>query len=98
MVAAIFSILRNHYRNSHFLHLRETDEPGGPHTVTIQLAEEVSFLNKAALLKELNALPDGTNLTIDSSRNIRIDQDVREIFQDFESTAERRHITVNRVG
>lgn len=94
MVAAIFALLRTHYRNSHFLHLREEDEPGGPHQVVIELAEEVTFLNKGALLREFQAIPDGSIVTIDASRTVFIDQDVREIIEDFKASAARRSLQV----
>ncbi|MEO0651643.1 MAG: SulP family inorganic anion transporter, partial [Planctomycetota bacterium] len=58
MAVAIFVILRGHYLNSHFLHITEKHPNGEATRVTMQLAEEVTFLNKGALLKELNAIPD----------------------------------------
>ena len=94
MVAALFAILRSHYLNSHFLHMKEKDLPGKPHAVTIGLAEEVTFLNKGAIIKELKSIPDGSEVTIDSSRSIFIDQDVLEVIKDFEISAAERGITV----
>jgi len=95
MVAAIFALLRTHYLNSHFLHLREEDEPGTPHQVVIELAEEVTFLNKGALLREFQAIPDGSIVTIDTTNTVFIDQDVREIIDDFKASAADRAIQVN---
>lgn len=98
MLAAIFAILRSHYMNSHFLHMQESDGPDGTHNVRIELAEEVTFLNKAAILKALNELPDGTHVVIDATRSVFVDHDVVEIIDEFETTAATRDIRVERIG
>lgn len=98
MVSAIFVILRGHYLNSHFLHIEQSGEAGKPHKVTLRLAEEVTFLNKGAVLRELDRVPEGSVVTIDASSTVLIDQDVLEIFDSFEASAGRRSIEVRRVG
>lgn len=98
MVAAIFAILRAHYLNSHFMHISESDGSGGRHEVSIELAEEVTFLNKGAILKELKAIPDGSVVRLDATGSVFIDPDVLEIIVDFEATAETRGISVQRIG
>ncbi len=98
LAVALFVILRAHYLNSHFLHIRERAEAGGPHEVIMKLAEEVTFLNRGAILRELNAVPDGSLVTIDASGSHRVDHDVLEIIADFEATAAHRGIAVQRVG
>jgi len=97
MVAALFAILRTHYMNSHFMHIEEKDKDGGVHEVKIQLAEEVTFLNRAAILKELEQIPNGTHVIIEEFHSFFIDQDVLEIVADFEENATRRDIKVTRV-
>lgn len=97
MVAALFSILRSHFLNSHFLHIRGHDEPSLPHEVIIELAEEVTFLNKGAILKELSSIPDGSRVTIDTSRSVFIDHDVQEVIADFKTSAELRRIDLQLV-
>jgi MFS superfamily sulfate permease-like transporter len=98
MAAAIFAILRAQYLNSHFMHLSESDDDSGVHEVNIELAEEVTFLNKGAILKELKAIPNGSVVRLDASRSVFIDPDVIEIITDFEATADNRGINVQRVG
>lgn len=98
MAVAIFVILRSHYRNSHFMHIEESDAPGSSHQVRMRLAEEVTFLNKGALLKELSSIPDGSHVLIDATATLRIDHDAIEIIDDFEASAERRGLTIARVG
>ncbi|MEM6674927.1 MAG: SulP family inorganic anion transporter [Planctomycetota bacterium] len=98
MAVAIFVILRNHYLNSHFLHIKEHEANGGPSQITMELAEEVTFLNKGALIKELDAIPDGSFVRIDASKTYQMDLDVLEIFAAFAQSAERRGITVETIG
>lgn len=98
MVAALFSILRSHYQNSHFMHMQERDDQSGVHKVNIKLAEEVTFLNKGAIIKELQAIPNGSMVTLDATRSVFIDPDVLEIISDFEASAPGRDISVIRDG
>lgn len=97
VVVAIFGILHRNYRNSHFLHVETEDLPGSRHTVRIRLAEEVTFLNRGALLRELSAIPDNSAVTIDQRQTVSIDHDVIEIIADFESSAKSRDILVERM-
>ena len=64
----------------------------------IELAEEVTFLNKAAIMRELNEIPDGSVVTIDASRSVFVDEDVLEIIGDFETAAATRGIQIIRSG
>src|SRR5690606_34619541 len=48
------------YQNSHFLHIE--DKSNGKHKIKMTLAEEVTFLNKGAILNELDSLPRDTYL------------------------------------
>ncbi|MEM1452492.1 MAG: SulP family inorganic anion transporter [Planctomycetota bacterium] len=98
MAVALFVILRNHYLNSHFLHIQEKAANGEPHQVTMELAEEITFLNKGALIKELASIPDGSRVRIDATNTVRIDHDILEIIADFEASSSGRGITVEKVG
>ncbi|MEC7232969.1 MAG: SulP family inorganic anion transporter [Planctomycetota bacterium] len=98
MAVAIFFILLGHYRNSHFLQIEQSGGGSEPRQVRMRLAEEVSFLNKVALQKELDAIEDGSSLILDASATRQIDYDALEIIEDFEENAGRRGITVERIG
>ena len=98
MAVALFMLLRAHYQNSHFLHIETADDASGQHKVRMELAEEVTFLHKGALLKELKAIPDDSHVTIDASNSFHIDYDVLEIIKDFKVTAERRNLTIEMIG
>jgi MFS superfamily sulfate permease-like transporter len=95
MVVAVIIILRNSYKNSHFLHKRKPDT--GPEEVNLTLAEEVVFLNKGSIKKELSQVPKGSKVTIDMSKSVSVDYDVMEIIEDFERQAEAKNIDVKLI-
>ncbi len=93
VAVSIFYLVRGSYKNSHFMHIKESDTK--VHHVEMTLAEEVTFLNKGAILKELDGLPDGTEITIDITDSVRVDYDVYEIIDNFRlNSAPDRNIKV----
>ena len=97
LIGIIFILLKN-FRNSHFLHLTESDEQGKPHRVNITLSEEVTFLNKAAIMYELNKIEPGSDVLIDMSNSYHVDYDVLEIIDNFTISAPGKNIKVELVG
>ena len=73
----IVIILINSFQNSHSISTE------GKNKTRIILAEEVTFFNKASILKELNKLSEATSLEIDLRGTKFIDNDIIEIFEDF---------------
>jgi MFS superfamily sulfate permease-like transporter len=59
---------------------------------TMDLALNVSFLNKRRILEMLDSIPAGSFISIDGSDSVYIDHDILEIFQDFRSKAAERNI------
>lgn len=53
--------------------------------ISIKLAQEVSFLNKAAIKNTLHSVPEKGKLVIDASNTKYIDFDVLEMIKDFSS-------------
>ncbi|MFN4762126.1 SulP family inorganic anion transporter [Gillisia sp. Q332] len=96
LAVGIITILINSYKNSHFLHME--DKSNGLHKIKMEFAEEVTFLNKAAIQRELYALPKDTYLTLDVRKTKSLDLDVLEILDDFSITAERKNITINLIS
>lgn len=91
----IFYVLRESYRNSH-LHDVITMESG--HEVhRISLAEEVSFFNKASILKALDAIPENSKVSIDFTKSKSISFDVIELINDFEQNALTKNILVEKI-
>ena len=58
------------------------------------LAEEVTFFNKGAILKELDNLPNNTFLELDVRNTIYIDDDIVEILEDFLEKSKDREINI----
>ena len=95
LVVAIMNILWNNYRIPYHFD-PENYQSGAP--ITIELAEDVSFLNKASILRTLNKLPDNTHVVIDGNKTKTIHPDVVEIIEDFRQNAETRGIVIETVG
>lgn len=88
----IVVILFKSYQNSHFLHI--VDKSNGRHRIRMTLAEEVTFFNKGAILKELDGLPPGTFLELDVRKTRYLDNDIIEILNDFSFKARDRNIDI----
>lgn len=58
----------------------------------IELALNVSFLNKKRILEMLDKIPEDSSVEIDGSDSIYIDNDILEIFHDFKAKAYHKHI------
>ena len=63
----IVVILIKSYQNSHFLHIE--DKSNGVEKIKMTLAEEVTFFNKGAILKELDSLPENSYLRFRCKKN-----------------------------
>ncbi|APZ96945.1 bifunctional SulP family inorganic anion transporter/carbonic anhydrase [Fuerstiella marisgermanici] len=67
--------------------------------INLELANQVSFLNKAALDKMLNDLPRSSRLLVDATGTDYIDPDVLSLLRDFkESIAPQRGVKVSLRG
>ncbi|XMO88087.1 SulP family inorganic anion transporter [Algibacter sp. AS12] len=96
LAVGIVVILLKSYQNSHFLHIE--DKSNGKHKIKMTLAEEVTFFNKGAILKELDSLPIDTYLEIDLIKTRFLDNDIIEILEDFLFKAEERNIDIKLVS
>ncbi|MEZ5018351.1 MAG: solute carrier family 23 protein, partial [Flavipsychrobacter sp.] len=83
MAIGIFYILRQNARIP-FFYKRKVSQDG--EVITITLAQEVSFLNKARLKQTLEKLPANTNVVLDASNTEYIDFDVLELIREFYKT------------
>ncbi len=96
LLVGIAVILLKSYQNSHFLHIE--DVSNGKHRVKMTLAEEVTFFNKGAILKELDQLPEDTYLTLDVRKTRYLDNDIIEILEDFSEKAKNKHIDIKLIS
>lgn len=92
-VSIIYILLAN-LRNSHFMEERKVENGK---TLYITLSEEVSFLNKGALIKALNAIPSDRKVIIDGSNSKVIDYDVLEVIENFKIAAASKNIEVETI-
>ena len=84
MLVGVFYILRTNLRNPYFF---KFEENGGKKVIRIKLAQEVSFLNKAAIQYTLLNLPAESDVIIDGTDSMYIDRDVLEIIHNFKHNA-----------
>ncbi|MEM9687452.1 MAG: SulP family inorganic anion transporter [Bacteroidota bacterium] len=95
LAVAIFYILYNNYKKPF---LFEADKHIKDRTIRLELAEDVTFINKASIQRTLSQIPDGSSVVIDASKSVHIDQDVIEIIQEFETNATYRDITLETIN
>lgn len=95
LIVGIIVIVINSYRNSHSV--REENTEGNSKKVNITLAEEVTFLNKEAILKALNAVPGNTHLKIDMRTTRFLDYDILEILNNYSLKAKSKGIKISIV-
>ena len=91
MAFSIFYLLRTNMRNVFFYKIQEE---GDKKNIRIKLAEEVSFLNKAAIQVLLTGIPNETNVIIDGTNSRYIDPDVLETIFNYKHNAYTKGIIV----
>ena len=92
MAVAIFFLLYNNYKKPFLFEKENYKSDDG--VIRLELAEDVTFLNKANIQRALNQLPNESKIIIDASRTVNIDQDVIEIIEEFEQLAVLKNIDV----
>jgi MFS superfamily sulfate permease-like transporter len=84
LLVAVFQILLTNYSNPYFV-------DGTPHTPgaawQLNLSEDVSFLNRAAIMRILDEIPPGSKVVLDATRSVNIDYDVYEVIKEYEQRA-----------
>ncbi|SFB90757.1 sulfate permease, SulP family [Parapedobacter composti] len=96
LLVAMFYILKNNLTNAFEYDIDENEDGA---KITFTLAEEVTFLNKAAIQKALYGLPKRINeIVIDGSHSRFIDKDVIEVIKDFEQNAVTKGKSIELVG
>jgi MFS superfamily sulfate permease-like transporter len=96
LVISLFLVLRENLKNSYFTNNDKFNEGD---KITLMLAQEVSFLNKAAIRRALDQLPRNSTVTIDARHTSYIDSDAIEIIQEFRDIkAPQRNISCILLG
>ncbi|MBL8207496.1 MAG: SulP family inorganic anion transporter [Blastocatellia bacterium] len=96
LVISVFFILRGNMKLAYFF---KKEEHHAGETIHIDLAQEVSFLNKAAIKQTLAHLPNESKVIINAANTVYIDHDVLELIRDFvNSGSKEKGIDVTLVG
>lgn len=80
LIVSVFYILKG---NMQLAYRFSKDKYHSGETIHIDLAQEVSFLNKAALKQTLSDLPSNSKVVIDAGNTVYIDFDVLQLIRDF---------------
>jgi MFS superfamily sulfate permease-like transporter len=88
ILVAIFFILKTNFHES-VLVVNEGNN------YLVKLTKDVSFLNKATLRNAFNNMPSDTTVTIDGSKSLFIDADIKETISDFIESSKKKNIQVD---
>ncbi len=92
---AIYFLVKHTYRAGYTVHERLE---GHTKHFNIDLALNVSFLNKKRFVELLESIPEYSVVEINGANSVYIDNDILEIFQDFRTKAKNRHIQLTTKG
>lgn len=81
LIISIFYILRQNLKTPYFFNRSEYH--GNNDVIRLQLAQEVSFLNKASIKLTLGHLPENSVVVLDAANTVYIDYDVLEEIKEF---------------
>lgn len=96
MAVSVVFILRGNIKAPYYFR-KEQYHTGD--TIRLELAQEVSFLNKASILLTLDHMPENSAVVIDASKTTYIDYDVLEIIREFKDVkAPQKKINVVLTG
>jgi len=96
LAVSVYFILRGNLKLAYFF---KQDRHKQGDTIRMELAQEVSFLNKAAIKQTFNHLPENSKIVIDASDTVYIDHDVLQLIKDFlRHGSKEKKIDVELVG
>ena len=96
LTVSIYFILRGNLKLAYFF---KQEDYSADKTIHMELAQEVSFLNKAAIKQTFAHLPENSKLVLDASHSIYIDHDVLILIKEFvELGSKEKNIEVKLMG
>lgn len=96
LAISVFYILQGNMKRAYYLSREKLDDAD---EIKMKLAEEISFLNKAAIKKTLKNIQPNSKVIIDARETSYIATDVLEMIQDFANIrAKEEDITVELLG
>lgn len=94
-IYAIYFLIKHTYRAGYTLKVKNIDGEIQHH---IELALNVSFLNKKRFLNVLDQMPENSIVVINGADSVYIDRDILEIFHDFKSKAVQKNIKLTMIA
>lgn len=85
------------YNNARIPYRLGKDSTAGKESIRLELAQELTFLNKVSLLRTINEIPDNSRVIIDASNTYYMHHDVQEIIEDFKLSAPQRGIRLELI-
>ena len=96
MIINVFFILIGNSKRAYIFRKEELKDGD---TIHIDLAQEVSFLNKGAIKTTLAAIPENSKVIINASETVYITHDVLDLIKDFKKiTSKEKNIKVKLIG
>jgi MFS superfamily sulfate permease-like transporter len=96
MLISVFFVLRGNFKRAYSFRKEQYHDGDVIH---IDLAQEVSFLNKAAIKNTLKNIPENSSVIINAADTVYIAHDVLDLIEEFkEVRAVEENISVNLVG
>lgn len=96
MLISVFYLLRANMRIPYYYKRFKSEDDD---VTTLELAQEVSFLNKGSIKETLDNIPDDSTIIIDATKSEYIDYDVLEEIREFyKIQAATRNIKVSLKG
>lgn len=96
IIISIIFVLRGNLKRAY--HFRKEEYADGD-VIHIDLAQEVSFLNKAAIKSTLNDIPENSKVIIDATDTVYIAHDILDLIHEFKTVrAKEDHIKVKLKG
>jgi MFS superfamily sulfate permease-like transporter len=96
LIISVIAILRGNMKRAY--HFRKEEYHDGD-VIHIDLAQEVSFLNKAAIKQTLNEIPENSRVIINAQDTVYIAHDVLDLIKEFKKIrAKEENIKVKLTG
>jgi len=83
IIISIIFVLKGNLKRAYNFRKEEYEDGDIIH---IDLAQEVSFLNKAAIKSTLNAIPENSKVVINASDTVYIAHDILDLIREFKTT------------
>lgn len=96
LLVGVIVLLLKSYNNSHVMLIKEKN--GSKNLFHMNFAEEVTFINRGAIVKELDSLQPNSFLELDVRKTKILDYDILEYLDEFSVKAKNNNITITLIS